>query len=84
MSPATKAFEEAVLNRQLLHDGNPVLTWAVSNVSIESDAAGNRKPTKERSRDKIDPAVASIMAVGLAASQPAIVEFDFQPVVIEF
>ena len=67
MSPATKHFEERVLNRALWHDGNPLLTWAVSNVSIESDAAGNRKPSKERSREKIDPAVASIMAVGLSS-----------------
>jgi phage terminase large subunit-like protein len=27
MSPATKSFEERILNRQLLHDGNPLLTW---------------------------------------------------------
>jgi phage terminase large subunit-like protein len=83
MSPATKAFEERVLNRQLVHDGNPVLTWAVSNVSIESDAAGNRKPSKQRSREKIDPAVASIMAVGLAAAEPPPIEYDFsRPLVI--
>jgi phage terminase large subunit-like protein len=29
MSPASKAFEERVLNRQLVHDGNPLLTWAL-------------------------------------------------------
>jgi len=84
MSPATKAFEEAVLNRRLLHDSNPCLTWAISNVAIESDAAGNKKPNKDRSREKIDPAVASIMAVGLAASQPAEQVFSFEPMVVEF
>jgi hypothetical protein len=41
------------MNRQLVHDGNPVLTWAVSNVPIEMDAAGNKKPSKERSRERI-------------------------------
>lgn len=69
-SPAMKAFEERVLNRRLVHTGNPVLTWAISNVSVEKDAAGNQKPSKERSRERIDPAVAAIMAVGLAAAEP--------------
>lgn len=76
MSPAMKAFEERVLNRRLVHSGNPLLTWAISNVAIERDAAGNMKPSKERSRERIDPAVASIMAVGLAASEPQAVEFE--------
>lgn len=76
MSPAMKAFEERVLNRALTHDLNPVLTWAVSNVAIERDAAGNMKPSKERSRERIDPAVAGIMAVGLAAGEPKVEAFE--------
>jgi phage terminase large subunit-like protein len=83
MSPATKAFEERVLNHRLVHGGNPLLTWAVSNVALERDAAGNIKPSKERSRERIDPAVAAVMAVGLAAQEPPEVDFDFsQPMVI--
>lgn len=66
MSPATKAFEERVLNGRLIHDGNPLLAWAINNVRIESDAADNQKPSKNRSIERIDPAVAAIMAVGLA------------------
>ena len=69
MSPATKAFEARVLNRQLKHSGNPLLTWAISNVALERDAAGNTKPSKERSRERIDPAVAAIMAVGISATE---------------
>lgn len=76
MSPAMKAFEERVLNRRLVHLGNPVLTWAISNVAIERDAAGNMKPSKERSRERIDPATAGIMAVGLAVQEPKVEEFD--------
>jgi phage terminase large subunit-like protein len=83
MSPATKAFEERVLNRRLVHAASPVLTWAISNVTIESDAAGNRKPSKERSRERIDPAVAAIMAVGLAAQEKAVEPIEFSgPLVI--
>ena len=51
-------------------------------MAIESDAAGNKKPSKERSRERIDPAVAAIMAVGIAAAEPR-VEYDFsRPLVI--
>lgn len=71
MGPATSAFETRVLNGELRHDGNPLLAWALSNVALESDAAGGRKPHKRRSRDRIDPVVASIIAVGMAAREPA-------------
>jgi phage terminase large subunit-like protein len=66
-----------------VHDGNPVLTWSISNVSIEMEAAGNKKLAKERSRERIDPAVAAVMAVGLAATEPLAMEHDFSaPIVI--
>lgn len=70
LSVGTKEFEGRVLNRALRHNRNPVLTWALSNVRIARDAAGNIKPDKERSREKIDPVVAGVMAVGLAAAEP--------------
>jgi len=76
MSPAAKSFEERVLNRRLIH-ANPVLTWAMSNVRLERDAAGNIKPSKARSREKIDPIVAAIMAVGVHARQPKPQAYDF-------
>ena len=49
MCPATRALEELVLNRKLQAEDNPLLTWTVSNVAIEQDAAGNKKPSKEGS-----------------------------------
>jgi phage terminase large subunit-like protein len=45
------------------------MRWCVSNVAIEQDAAGNVKPSKARSREKIDGAVALAMAVGVAATE---------------
>ena len=63
MSPAAKDFETLVMARKLRHDGNPVLRWCLGNCSIESDAAGNIKPSKAKSSEKIDALVASIMAV---------------------
>lgn len=66
MSPPTKDFEGAVLQCKISHDGNPVLSWCIDNIVIESDAAGNQKPSKKRSTEKIDAAVAAIMAFARA------------------
>lgn len=60
-------FEDLMLNRRLMHDGNPLLRWAIGNVVFDVDGAENRKPTKKKSIDRIDPAVAAIIAVGRAA-----------------
>lgn len=65
-APAVSAFERAMFQRHLCHGGNPLLRWAISNVVLYSDANNNRRPDKKRAPDRIDPAVASIMAVGRA------------------
>lgn len=65
MPPAIEAFEISVLNRKLIHDGNPVLTWNVSNALAVPDEAGNRKFDKKSARFRIDGAVALAMAIGL-------------------
>lgn len=65
-TPAINAFERAMFERRLMHGGNPLLRWAVGNVVLDTDAAGNRRPNKTKSTDRIDPAAASIMAVGRA------------------
>ena len=70
MAPAVSALETLVLEGQLLHDGNPILTWNLSNIVLDQDPAGNRKMTKGRARERIDGAVALAMAVGLHAKQP--------------
>jgi phage terminase large subunit-like protein len=63
LSAPSKALQTAILGRTLRHDGDPVLRWNMSNVSIESDAAGNIKPSKARSTEKIDGVVALVMAI---------------------
>jgi phage terminase large subunit-like protein len=63
MSPACKELERLVLGVLLRHRNNPVLTWAMSNVMIETDAAENIKPTKAKSTERIDPAVSMITAL---------------------
>jgi phage terminase large subunit-like protein len=67
MSPATEALMKAVRSRQVIHDGCPVMAWAMSNVVGKFDAKGNVYPRKERPENKIDPAIAAIMAFGRAS-----------------
>jgi phage terminase large subunit-like protein len=57
-----------VLSKKLRHGGNAVLRWMNSNVAIQQDPAGNKKPDKARSRDKIDGIVAGLMALGRATA----------------
>ncbi len=70
MSAPTKQFETLVLGKRLRHGGNPVLRWMASNVAVETDAAANLKPSKSRSREKIDGIVAAVMALGRAMVAP--------------
>lgn len=63
LSPPTKSLEKAVLSRSLRHDGHPVLRWNLGNVSVETDPAGNVKPSKKVSTERIDGVVALIMAL---------------------
>lgn len=73
MAPAVDAFERTVLDGELLHPGNPVLTWCVANAVSTSDPAGNRKLDKEKAKFRIDGAVTLCMASGLKAKDMAAV-----------
>jgi phage terminase large subunit-like protein len=65
MAPAIDSLEEKLLNEQIAHGGNPVLTMCMANAIIERDAAGNRKMNKAKATGRIDGAVALAMAVGV-------------------
>lgn len=71
MSWPTKELERLVLQRRLRHGGNPVLRWMADNVQVEQDAAGNLKPSKRKSTQRIDGIVALIMALDRALRQEA-------------
>ena len=64
MSAPTKEFEKLVLTEKIEHFDNPVLRWMLASTVVKTDPAGNIKPDKERSTQKIDGIVASIMALG--------------------
>jgi phage terminase large subunit-like protein len=64
MSEPMKELEARVLSGRIRHDGCPVLAWMISNVVAHLDVKDNIYPRKERPENKIDGAVAAIMAVG--------------------
>ena len=55
-----------VISAKLRHGSCPVMRWMASNVAVETDAAGNLKPSKKHSTERIDGIVAGIMALGRA------------------
>lgn len=66
MSPALDKFETALLNVEVVHDGNPVLTWNAANAVTVQDAAENKKLSKEKATGRIDLIVAAVMGAGIA------------------
>lgn len=66
MAPAIDSLETILLNEQIAHGGNPVLTMCMANARVEKDAAGNRKLNKAKATGRIDGAVALAMAIGVA------------------
>jgi phage terminase large subunit-like protein len=63
LSAPTKHLETLVLSRKIAHGQHPVLGWCASNVAVETDPAGNIKPSKKRARDRIDGIVALVMGL---------------------
>lgn len=66
MAGPTKELLRIVLDGKLSHGGHPVLRWMADNMVVSTDAAGNVKPNKAKSREKIDGIVAGIMALDRA------------------
>lgn len=67
LSAPTKELDKLIASTAIRHGGQPVLRWMAGNVAIEQDAAGNVKPSKKKSSEKIDGVVALIMALDRAA-----------------
>ena len=63
MSPPTKEFYKLLMEGRIIHGGHPVMRWMAGNVVVDTDPAGNIKPTKAKSPEKIDGIVAAIMAL---------------------
>lgn len=69
MAAPTKDLLRLVLDGKLRHGGQPVLRWMADNLVVSTDPAGNVKPNKAKSTEKIDGMVAGIMALDRATRQ---------------
>lgn len=68
MAPAVDSLETLLLNEQIAHGANPVLTMCMANARVSQDPAGNRKLDKMKATGRIDGAVALTMALGVAVA----------------
>ena len=57
---------QLTLEERIAHGGHKVLRWTMDNVYVRQDPAGNIKADKAKSTEKIDGAVATIMALDLS------------------
>ena len=64
LSAPSKQLESLIISKKLIHNNNPAANWMINNTVMEEDSAGNIKPSKKRSSEKIDFTVSLIMALG--------------------
>jgi phage terminase large subunit-like protein len=76
LSPACKELEKMVMEGKLKHGGNPVLRWAINNVVIQADPNDNIRPVKNKATERIDPAVALIIAIAAWQQMQALEEAE--------
>jgi phage terminase large subunit-like protein len=83
-SEPMKFLEALVLTGKLTHDGNPVMTWMMSNVVCHRDAKDNIYPRKERDENKIDGPVALIMGIARSMKRPeaSLDQFLANPIIV--
>lgn len=87
MSDPMKELEAAITSGRFHHDGNPIMTWCVSNV-VGKHMPGNDdivRPIKQGNDNKIDGAVALIMAIGramLEGQTGSISDFLASPIIV--
>jgi phage terminase large subunit-like protein len=63
MTAPVNRFEDFVKAKRIRHDGNPLLRWAIGNARIKDASGGLRRIIKAHSRSRIDPVVATLMAL---------------------
>ena len=76
MNAPMKELLRLLLSKQYRHGGNPVMRWMVDNLAVKMDPAGNVKPDKDASHDKIDgiSAAATALAEMLGALAESVAE----------
>ena len=75
LAPPWRELTKDIAKREIEHGGHPVLRWMMGNVEAELDAAGNEKPSKRHSAEKIDGAIALTMARGRWLAQGGVAKW---------
>ena len=76
MAPAVDRFETMLINKELRHDGNPVMTWCAANAVVKEDEDKYRKVSKQKSTGRVDGIVAAVMAAGVTGGTPTKSAYD--------
>lgn len=63
MNAGSKQLVELIKRGTFRHDGNPVTRWCAGNAMVDQDAAGNQRPSKKRSAEKIDGVTSIVNAM---------------------
>lgn len=79
MSPAIDKLESYLLNNELAHGDNPVMTLCAANAVITKDPAGNRKFDKHKATGRIDGIVAATIAIGVSIAKDEEEEYSDSP-----
>jgi len=69
MSEPMKELDALIRSGRIIHNGDPILAWAIGNVTGRYDLKDNVYPNKESVTAKIDPVVAALMAIGRAMTR---------------
>ena len=72
----TKELERLILSRKAVIDKNILFLWEMDNTNLRVDHAGNVKPEKKSSNQKIDAIIATIQAIGGFLKNPAGNDFE--------
>jgi phage terminase large subunit-like protein len=81
MGPAVNAMLKAILDRQVVHNNNPVLNWNMANAVSETNETGEKKLVKNKSRFRIDGAVTVCMLMGLRARDRGVKPVDIEALI---
>lgn len=77
MSQPSKEWEADVLDGLIDAGGHPLFAWCISNVVVDRDGKDNIFPIKKRSRGRIDPVIAALLARKIAMlPEPAPPQFQ--------
>jgi phage terminase large subunit-like protein len=68
MSEPLKEWQKLIISGRYRHGGNPVMRWMADNLVVRTDPNGNLAPDKSKSHEKIDGAVAAVMALSRAVT----------------